>query len=145
MTVSSSRFTFTYPIRLVITLFIFYFYNTSGIFNSNFYRQQFLNNLKDIFVSHFYFIFASNCTLVFSHHHLETHIYSQRIAFGCQEQIVYRIWSMSYLAALNMLSCTLPLPNSTLGAYEHSFLGVLWELEANLSKRWLSKVEHSFF
>lgn len=91
VTVSSSRFTFTYPIRLVMTLFIFYFYNTSGIFNSTFYRQQFLNNLKDIFVSNFYFTFASNFILVFSHHHLATHTYSQRIAFGCQEQTVYRI------------------------------------------------------
>lgn len=97
-----------------MTLFIFYFYNTSGIFNSTFYRQQFLNNLKDIFVSNFYSTFASNFILVFSHHHLATHTYSQRIAFGCQEQIVYQIWSMSYLAALNMLSRTLPLPNFTL-------------------------------
>lgn len=94
---------------------LFFTFITQGDFSTaTFYRQQFLNTLKDTFASNFCFIFPSKFILVFSHHDLVTRVYSQRIASGCQEQIVYKIWSMSYLAVLNMLSHTFPLPNFTL-------------------------------
>lgn len=86
----SSRFTFPYSIRLFSALFIFYFYNTGDFPTATFYRQQFLNTLKDTPVSDFSFIFASNFIFAFSHHDSVTHVYSQRIAPGCQEQIVHR-------------------------------------------------------
>lgn len=115
---------------------------TQGDFSTaTFYRKQFLEHSKRYFCIQYWFYFCIQF-LVFRHHDLVTHVYSKRIASGCQEQTVYRIWRMSYLVTLNMLSHTLPLPNFTC---EHSFLGLLWELEANLSKRRLSKVEHSFF
>lgn len=87
--------------------FLFFTFITQMDFPTTiFCRQQFLNTLKDTFVSNFCFIFASNFILVFSHHDLVTHVYSQSIVPGCQEQTVYRTWSMSYLAVLNMLSHT---------------------------------------
>lgn len=87
--------------------FLFFTFITQRDFpTATFYRQQFLNTLKYTFVSNFCFIFASNFILVFSHHDLVTHVYSQSIVPGCQEQTVYRTWSTSYLAVLNMLSHT---------------------------------------
>lgn len=87
--------------------FLFFTFITQTDFpTATFYRQQFLNTLKDTFVSNFCFIFASDFILVFSHHDLVTHVYSQSIVPGCQEQTLYRTWSTSYLAVLNMLSHT---------------------------------------
>lgn len=54
----SSRFTFIYPTRLVIMLFIFYFYNTRGLFNSYLLQATIFEHSKRYFCIQFLFYFS---------------------------------------------------------------------------------------